>query len=67
MACMSIFTGFFVVNQTKNFAVVNGLVNDKFLSMVASVGALFNTCRFMWSWALDHYSYKVVYGILLAA
>jgi hypothetical protein len=28
MACMSIFTGFFVVNQTKNFAVVNQLTND---------------------------------------
>lgn len=33
--------------------------------MVASIGAIFNSARFLWSWALDYYSYRLVYGTLL--
>jgi hypothetical protein len=40
-------------------------MGDNFLGVVGSVGAAFNSIRFVWSAALDKYSYKVVYGILL--
>ena len=66
VSVFSVFTGFFVVNQTKTFGVLNGLTDDKYLAMIASIGAIFNTARFLWSWALDHYSLKIVYGTLLA-
>ena len=64
MNSLSIFTGFFVVNQTKNYGTANNM-KDHYLTKVASVGAIFNSCRFIWSWLLDHHSYKKVYGTLL--
>ena len=66
MNVLSIFTGFFVVNQTKVYGMENGLTNDKFLALVASIGAIFNALRWIWSWMLDYYSYKQVYGVLLS-
>lgn len=66
MATMAIFTGFFVVNQTKNFGAVHGLANDKTLALIASIGAVFNCLRFLWSWALDYFSFRIVFGTLLA-
>lgn len=65
MNCFSVFTGFFVVNQTVNYGEANGFTNTSYLSMVASVGAIFNSIRFVWSWLLDYYPYKIVYGVLL--
>jgi len=64
-AVMTIITGFFVVNQAKNFGVLNGLNNDKDLSLIASIGALFDVMRFLWSWWLDYASFKKVFGTLI--
>lgn len=55
MNVLSLFTGFFVVGQTVNFGEVIGFKDTQFLSLVASIGAIFNSIRFLWSWALDHY------------
>ena len=66
-AVMTIISGFFVVNQAKNFGVLNGLNNDKDLSLIASIGALFDVMRFLWSWWLDYASFKRVFGTLIAA
>ena len=58
MNAMSIFTGFFVVNQTKVYGIENGLINDKILALIASIASIFNALRWVWSWMLDYYSYK---------
>lgn len=67
VATMSIFTGFFIMNQTKNFAILNGLLDDKDLALIMSLGSIFNTLRFLWSWWLDHSTLKIVFGTLLVA
>ncbi len=65
IAMMAIMSGFFIVNQTKNFGVLNGLSDDHLLSFIASMGSVANTMRFLWSWWLDNSSFKVVYGTLI--
>ena len=67
MNSLSFFTGFFVVNQTKNYGSANGMTDDQFLALIGSLGAIFNSIRFIWSWLLDYYSYKKVYGALLTS
>ena len=67
MNAMSIFSGFFVLNQTKVYGMENGLTNDKNLALIASIGSIFNALRWVWSWMLDYYNYKQVYGILLVS
>ncbi len=64
-----------------NLLLVNGLVtvdvykiygskrpnldHEGYLTQVSSFSAIFNSLRFVWSAALDRFSYKVVYGTLL--
>ena len=64
MAFCSIFLGFFAVNSFKNFGELNG-ISDGFLSIIGSVGSLFNFIQFLWSWLSDKYPFKYVYGLLL--
>ena len=40
--------------------------DEEFLSIVASLGSIFGACRFIWSFMLDKYSYRVIYGTLIA-
>jgi hypothetical protein len=65
MNSLSVFTGYFVVNQTVDYGLVSGFTNTEYLSMVASIGAIFNAARFLWSCGLDYYPYKLVYGTVL--
>ena len=65
MNVLSLFSGYFVVNQQFNYGEANGFTNTAFLSGIASAAAIFNAGRFLWGFALDRYSYKRVYGILL--
>lgn len=63
------FLSFFLTTYTVNTFKVYGLdhgMTDSYLSVVGSVGAGANSLLFIWSGALDKYSYKLVYGILLA-
>jgi hypothetical protein len=61
-SCMS---GYFIVGQTVNYALSNGYTDPAFLSLIASLGAIFNAARFIWSWWLDYSTYRRVYGTLL--
>lgn len=66
MNFLSIFLGLFIANEYKPFwYTALSTPGDNFIAQVGSVGAIFNGLRFIWSWLLDHYSYKVVYGALL--
>ena len=62
---LSVISGFFVVNNFKKYGQLNGLTNEKYLAWLGSVAAIFNAIRFVWSLATDHFSYRVVYGVLL--
>jgi hypothetical protein len=65
MSSLSVFSGFFVLNQYKVYGILNGLTNDSYLATVASIGSVFATLRFVWSTWLDYSTYKVTYGTLL--
>lgn len=66
MNFMSIFLGLFIANEYKVFwLTAKNPPKDQFISTVGSIAAIFNGLRFTWSWLLDHYSYRTVYGIML--
>lgn len=66
MNFFSIFLGLFIANEYKAYWVTaEAPPKEKFLVTVGSVGSIFNGMRFIWSWLLDHFSYKQVYGTLL--
>ena len=65
MQLLSISFGYYIINTYKNFGeTIPNLNDDKFLTLVSSISALFNALRFMWSGALDKLDFKKVYGFL---
>ena len=67
MALCSIFQGYYVLNVFKDYGnTVPNLNDDKFLTLVGSVGSIFMMLRFCWSWFMDHhYSFVQVYATML--
>mmetsp|Transcript_31553 Transcript_31553/g.41789 ORF Transcript_31553/g.41789 Transcript_31553/m.41789 type:complete len:330 (+) Transcript_31553:296-1285(+) len=65
MNMLSVITGFFTVNNFKQFAILNDIKDESYLAWVGSAAAIFNSIRFIWSLATDHFSYKLIYGIML--
>ena len=67
MAFLSIFIGYYTVNVFKNMGEqYHKLNDDRYLTLVGSIAAVFNSIRFIWSGMLDKYSYKKVYGTMLS-
>lgn len=65
MNFLSVASGFFAVNNFKNYGIKNGLDDENYLAWLGSAAAVCNSIRFVWSLATDHFSYKVVYGVML--
>lgn len=66
MNFLSVFIGLFVVNEYKVYWLnAKNPPGDRFVSMIGSLGTIFNGARFIWSALLDYLPYKVVYGVLL--
>ena len=65
MNFMSICSGFFAVNNFKFYGIKKGLTDENYLAWLGSIAAVCNSIRFIWSFATDYFSYKVVYGVLL--
>ena len=65
MNMLSVISGFFAVNNFKKYGQLNGLTNENYLAWLGSIAAVCNSIRFIWSMATDHFSYKVVYAVLL--
>lgn len=61
---MSIFIGLFTINTFKNFGMKN-LNDNAYLTTVGAVSAVFGAIRFVWSYLVDRYSFKLSYGIIL--
>ena len=58
--------GYYTVDVFKTFGETRPeLAGDLFLTEVGSISAVFGSLRFVWSAALDKFSYKIVYGTLL--
>ena len=65
MSFLSIISGFFAVNNFKEYGIKNGLSDENYLAWLGSVASICNSIRFVWSFATDYVSYKAVYGFLL--
>ena len=65
MNFLSIFSGYFAVNNFKSYGIKQGLTNENFLAWLGSIAAVCNSIRFVWSFATDYFSYKTVYGLML--
>ena len=66
MCCLSILYGFYTLDVYKNFGETKPVLNhDLYLTEVGSIAGVFGSLRFVWSAALDRYSYRKVYGSLL--
>ena len=58
--------GYYVINSYKNLGeTIPALDDDKYLTTVNSISAIFNSLRFIWSGALDKLCFKKVYGCLI--
>ena len=65
MQGMSILFAYYVVNVYKVYGEkVPELDDDKYLTLVNSISAVFNSARFVWSGALDKYPFRYIYGAL---
>ena len=66
MQACTILLGYYVINTYKAFGEsVPILDDDKYLTEINSISAIFNSVRFIWSGALDKLSFKKVYGCLI--
>ena len=66
MPSFSSVLGYYVVNSYKEMGeTISVLDDDKYLSTVNSIAAIFNSLRFIWSGALDKLCFKKVYGCLI--
>ena len=66
MQGLSILFAYYIVDVSKTFGEsVPELDDDKYLTTVGSISAIFNALRFIWSGAIDKLQFKYVYGTLL--
>lgn len=66
MSTFSVMLGIITVSVVKTFALSrSNLDNENYITMVISISCVFNACRGLWSLALDHSTYKKVYGTLV--
>mmetsp|Transcript_19004 Transcript_19004/g.23547 ORF Transcript_19004/g.23547 Transcript_19004/m.23547 type:complete len:220 (+) Transcript_19004:1162-1821(+) len=67
MSSLSILFGYYTVDIYKVFGQTNELLNhDAYLTWVGSLGSVCTSLRFLWSAALDHLPYRLIYGVLLS-
>ena len=63
LTCSSMY-GYFVAANYKNYGIVN-IPDDRFLTLLGSLGALFNgSGRLLWGVILDRSNFKTVYTVL---
>ena len=59
--------GLIVDGTQKTFAISRAnLDHEAYITEVLSIGCVFNAGRSIWAFLLDHYSFKKVFGVLLA-
>jgi hypothetical protein len=67
MNLLSIFLGLFLASEYKIYWLESdNPPSDNYMATAGTIAIFFNGCRFIWAALLDHYPYKVVYGVLLS-
>ena len=66
MNILTIMFGTFIVGSFKSYGEAFKIKQDLFLSVTGALASVFACFRFIWSFLLDHFSYKKVYGSLIA-
>lgn len=64
MNFLSIFFGTYIVGTYKSFGAQH-IHDEQFLSVVGAFASIFGCLRFTWSFLIDHYTFKRVYGVLI--
>ena len=64
MSINAIVIGLFVINTFKKYGEKQDL-DDRFLTVVGAVSSVFGGLRFLWSYLVDRYSFKLSYTIVL--
>lgn len=67
MNFLSIFFGTYIVGSFKMFAQETAHIYDEeYLTFIGAIASIFGCLRFIWSFLLDYYSYKLIYSSLIA-
>ncbi len=64
MNFLTIFFGTFIIGSFKAYGETK-LSDENYLSFIGAISSIIGCFRFIWSFLIDHYSYKLVYGILI--
>ena len=64
MYTLTILHGTFIAGSSKTWA-QSKIHDDKYLSFIAAISNIFGAFRFFWSFLLDKYSFKAVYGTMI--
>lgn len=64
MVTNNLVIGLFVINTYKRYGQEH-IADDKFLTAVGSVSSVFGGLRFVWSYIVDRWSFKLSYSIAL--
>ena len=65
MDFLTIFFGAFIVGSYKSYGLTY-IRDEMFLARIGPYGSLCGCFRFIWSFLIDHYPYKKIYGILIS-
>ena len=64
MDFLTIFFGAFIIGSYKSYG-LEYIRDEMFLSKIGPIASLCGVFRFIWSFLIDHYAYKTVYGVLI--
>jgi hypothetical protein len=64
MNFLSSLTGYFIVNNAKSWA-KDSIPEEGYLKNVSSIASAFGALRFFWSFSMQKFSYRQVYGMVL--
>ena len=64
MNFLVIFYGTFIIGSYKSYGELT-IHDEKFLTKTGAIASIVGCFRFIWSFAIDRYSYKLIYGILI--
>ena len=65
MSFSSVLIGLFIIGSSKAYG-ESTIGNEEFLTIAATLSSIFNIFRFVWSFLMERYSFRLIYGILIS-
>ena len=65
MSFSSVLVGLYIIGSSKAYG-QSTIGNEEFLTIAATLSSIFNIFRFIWSFLMERYSFRLIYGILLS-